>query len=159
MTIVENINDIEKVCVSFDELSALQIYQTLALRNQVFVVEQNCIYQDLDGKDLLDGVLHLLFIKNNEVVAYSRLLPKGISFDSPSIGRIVVSPQHRGQNLGRAIIRASIQKIQQIWPRQGITIGAQVYLTSLYGEFGFEKISQEYLEDGLAHIDMHLAAT
>lgn len=137
----------------FDELTAKELYQIIQLRNEVFVIEQNCIYQDADGKDLKCG--HLWATINDEVVAYSRIVPKGISYDNePSIGRVVSSDKVRGMGLGKQLIEYSIQTIENRLFTSSIRISAQFYLKAFYESFGFEQVSEEYLEDDIPHIEM-----
>lgn len=137
----------------FDELTAKELYQIIQLRNEVFVIEQNCIYQDADGKDLKCG--HLWATISEEVVAYSRIVPKGISYDNePSIGRVVSSDKVRGMGLGKQLIEYSIQTIENRLFTSSIRISAQLYLKAFYESFGFEQVSEEYLEDDIPHIEM-----
>lgn len=141
-------------CVSFDQLTVHQLYQTMALRQEVFIVEQNCPYLDADGKDQFGW--HLLGQnEHNELVVYARLLPKGVSYpEYPSIGRIVSSPNARGTGAGRALVQQAIEACFRLFGKQTIKIGAQVYLLKFYQSFGFEPVGDEYLEDGIPHISM-----
>lgn len=140
---------------AFTELSQEELYRILAIRNDVFVVEQACAYQDLDGKDQRSK--HLFYTtEQSEIVAYARLLPPGVSFDVASIGRILVAHPHRKHNLGRKLVRDAIAACNAIWPHSDIRIGAQRYLLDFYASFGFEEVGEEYLEDGIPHVDMHL---
>ncbi|RLZ12376.1 GNAT family N-acetyltransferase [Faecalibacter macacae] len=137
----------------FVELTAKELYQIIQLRNEVFVIEQDCIYQDADGKDLKCG--HLWATISEEVVAYSRIVPKGISYDNePSIGRVVSSDKVRGMGLGKQLIEYSIQTIENRLFTSSIRISAQLYLKAFYESFGFEQVSEEYLEDDIPHIEM-----
>ncbi|MBF0596554.1 GNAT family N-acetyltransferase [Faecalibacter rhinopitheci] len=137
----------------FDELMAKELYQIIQLRNEVFVIEQDCIYQDADGKDLKCG--HLWATINDEVVAYSRIVPKGISYENePSIGRVVSRGKHRGLGLGKHLIANSIQVIENRCFTSSIRISAQLYLKKFYESFEFEQVSKEYLEDDIPHIEM-----
>lgn len=137
----------------FEELSAKELYQIIQLRNEVFVIEQDCIYQDADGKDLKCG--HLWATINDEVVAYSRIVPKGVSYENePSIGRVVSRGKHRGLGLGKQLIANSIQVIENRFFTSSIRISAQLYLKAFYESFGFEQVSEEYLEDDIPHIEM-----
>lgn len=144
------------VCLPFNELSTAQLYDILKLRSEVFVVEQTCIYQDMDNKDIQSGVQHLLMLDNNELIGYARLLPHKISFDTPSIGRILIAPKARDKGLGRTLIKAAIDHTFALWPNANITIGAQKHLSDLYCSFGFVEISEQYLEDGILHVDMQI---
>lgn len=144
-----------KVVLSFAQLTTHQLYGILKLRSEVFVVEQNCAYQDIDNHDL--SAKHVLFCEGDELLAYSRLLPKGLTYAKPSIGRVVVSAKARGRKLGRELLVFSIYQCQKIWPNEDIKIGAQCYLKGFYTSLGFEAISEDYLEDGIPHLDMQLA--
>jgi ElaA protein len=141
-------------CKPFSELTALQVYQMLELRSEVFVVEQNCIYQDIDGKDNKPGVHHVLMTAHNRLLGYSRLLPPGLSYEAPSLGRIAIAATARRAGLGKQLLAQSVKHSQRLWPRLAITIGAQSYLVALYQQFGFEEVSAHYLEDGIEHVDM-----
>ncbi|MBS7332670.1 MAG: GNAT family N-acetyltransferase [Weeksellaceae bacterium] len=137
----------------FDELSAKELYQIIQLRNEVFVIEQDCIYQDADGKDMKCG--HLWATINDDIVAYSRIVPKGVSYENePSIGRVVTSDKVRGMGLGKQLIEYSIQTIENRLFTSSIRISAQLYLKAFYESFGFEQVSEEYLEDDIPHIEM-----
>lgn len=142
--------------LSFDSLSNLQLYQMLALRSEVFVVEQDCAYQDLDGKDL--KALHLVGALDGKVLATARLLPVGVSYpDAASIGRIVVHPSLRGQDLGRKTVELALEQYQRLWPSEALLIGAQARLTRFYEELGFVSEGEIYDEDGIDHITMRWA--
>jgi ElaA protein len=144
------------ICLPFSDLSSQQLYKVLQLRSEVFVVEQTCIYQDIDNKDNKVGVHHLMLMDGQNIVGYARLLPAGLSYESPSMGRILVAPTKRGTGLGKALIRYSIEATQSLWPNCTITIGAQSHLSKLYQSFGFIEISEHYLEDDILHVDMWL---
>lgn len=137
----------------FNELSVPQLYQTLQLRSEVFVVEQNCVYQDIDGKD--GKALHVLGIYEGEVVAYSRLFAPGYYFDNASIGRVVISPKFRDRKWGHELIKNAIEGIILRYGAVVITISAQLYLKKFYETHGFVQDGDEYLEDGIPHIKMH----
>lgn len=136
----------------FDDLTIRELYSILELRNKVFVVEQECIYQDCDGKDL--SSYHLFAIENNEVLAYLRILDKGISYDEISIGRVVVNKIHRGKDLGKKAMEKAIEYINDIYGKSKIRISAQVYIKDFYKSLGFEDVSNVYLEDDIPHIEM-----
>jgi ElaA protein len=143
-------------CQTFSELTNIELYKILQLRNEVFVVEQNCPYQDCDGKDVY--AYHLTAWENERLVAYTRLFPKGISYENAaSIGRVVTSPSVRRQNLGRQLMKNSIEKIYLLFGKVTITIGAQLYLKSFYESFSFVQKGGVYLEDGIEHIIMEKA--
>ena len=138
---------------SFNELSATELYYILQLRNNVFVIEQDCIYQDADGKDLKCG--HLWATIDNQIVAYSRIVPQGISYDNePSIGRVVTNGDFRGLGLGKQLIKYSILTIENNYFTSSIRISAQLYLKEFYESFGFKQVSEVYLEDDIPHIEM-----
>ncbi len=143
-------------CLNFSQLTLDQLYALLRLRAEVFVVEQDCPYQDLDGNDQLG--LHVLGLKGDILVAYTRLLPPGLKYDGCSIGRVVTSPQLRRDGLGKQLMQFSIDSCQQHWPEQEITISAQQYLENFYQGFGFLTESDPYQEDGIPHIRMRLPA-
>ncbi|MFT6925824.1 MAG: ElaA protein [Psychromonas sp.] len=140
----------------FNKLSTTQLYELLRLRGDVFVVEQNCPYPELDGKDNLDKVHHLLGVNNGEIIACARLLPAGISYDNVSIGRIATKKTARGNGLGHLLLDNALLQCENLWPGQSIDIGAQQHLALFYQGHGFESISAMYLEDGIPHIDMRL---
>ncbi|MEM0910177.1 MAG: GNAT family N-acetyltransferase [Pseudomonadota bacterium] len=143
---------------AFSELSLDELYQILALRNEVFVVEQACAYQDMDGKDRISN--HLFYTTDgNEIAAYARILPPGISYPDVSIGRIVVASKYRKDKLGRKLVTNAIAICHACWPDESITIGAQSYLSTFYRSLGFEQVAEEYIEDGIPHIQMQLDRT
>ncbi len=139
---------------SFNELSPSELYAILQLRNEVFVVEQNCVFQDADNKDQL--AIHLMGWKDNLLVAYTRLFDKELAYDKASIGRVVSSSTIRGSGIGKELMQRSIQLLYSIWGKQPIKIGAQFYLKKFYETFGFQPTSEIYLEDGIEHIEMVL---
>jgi ElaA protein len=143
-------------CLPFTDLSTTQLYEILHLRSEVFVVEQTCAYQDLDRKDTQTGVQHLMMSDNKQLLGYARLLPSGISYDTSSIGRIIISPAIRGKGLGRLLIKEAMERTFALWPKVEITIGAQSHLSKMYQSFGFREISEHYLEDDIMHVDMHV---
>lgn len=136
----------------FDELQLEELYQLLALRAEVFVVEQNCVYQDIDSKDFM--ALHVLGKHQNQVVAYTRIFKHGDYFPQASIGRVVVSPSFRGQQLGYDLMRESISAVEQHFHQMTIHLSAQCYLQKFYENLGFKTIGESYLEDGIPHIGM-----
>jgi len=138
-------------CV-LDDLSARRLYAVLAAREEVFVVEQNCVYRDLDGLDL--NAMHLVGWAGNDVAAYTRVLGPGASFAEPSIGRVLTAKAFRGSGLGQELFARSMAYAQALYPGQNIRIGAQSHLERFYASFGFAKASQEYVEDGIPHIEM-----
>lgn len=134
---------------TFDELSTQELYQILRLRSEVFVVEQDCVYQDLDNKD--QKALHVVGIKDDKIVAYTRIFRPGDYFENASIGRVVVSKNERKYGLGKQIMLASLAAINQQFPKESIEISAQSYLLKFYTELGFTAFGDEYLEDGIPH--------
>ncbi|MEO5968044.1 MAG: GNAT family N-acetyltransferase [Ferruginibacter sp.] len=141
---------------SFNELSSLELYKILEARNAVFVVEQYCNYLDTDGKDLKS--YHLTCIINNEVAAYCRILPPGISYTETSIGRVLTTPKYRGQGLGIELMKLSILHAFEKFPGHNIRLGAQLYLKQFYNDLGFTEEGEEFLEDNIPHIEMTLQA-
>ncbi|NOJ10702.1 GNAT family N-acetyltransferase [Vibrio splendidus] len=142
--------------IPFSELSTQQLYQLLKLRVDVFVVEQNCPYPELDGKDTLAGVEHLLGYADAELVACARLLPPGTSYDNTSIGRVATKQSARGDGLGHQLIKEALTRCEALWPNKTIDIGAQQHLENFYASHGFDTISEMYLEDDIPHVDMRL---
>ena len=142
--------------IPFSELSTQQLYQLLRLRVDVFVVEQTCPYPELDGKDTIAGVEHLLGYANEELVACARLLPPGTSYDNTSIGRVATKQSARGDGLGHQLIKEALTRCESLWPNKTIDIGAQQHLENFYASHGFETISEMYLEDDIPHVDMRL---
>ena len=136
----------------FNELSLDQLYQIMALRNEVFVVEQNCPYQDLDNKDQV--AVHVCGFYNEKLVAYSRLFDAGIYFKDPAIGRVIVSMDARSWKIGHDLMHNSIAAVAKIYGSDSITISAQVYLLKFYQQHGFVQVGEEYLEDDIPHIEM-----
>ena len=142
------------ILTAFEKLSSAELYAILRLRNEVFVIEQNCIYQDADNKD--QSSLHLCGWAQDELVAYTRIMPPGLSYEECSIGRVVTSPAHRRSGAGRELMRVSIEKAFDAFNTETIKIGAQLYLKKFYASLGFVQCSDEYLEDGIPHILMLL---
>lgn len=140
---------------SFNELSNIELYQLLQLRNEVFIVEQTCPYPDLDDKDYQS--LHVLGIENNKVVAYCRLLPKGISYkNEASIGRVVTASSVRRFGYGKLLMQYAIPETLKQFSTNEIVISAQQYLEKFYSDFGFKSEGKSYLEDDIPHIKMRL---
>lgn len=137
---------------SFENLSANELYDILRLRSAIFVVEQNCVYLDLDGKDKV--ALHLFGEFEGKIVAYSRLFKAGITFDNASIGRVVVDAKYRDRKWGHDLMREAIAGIKTHFGESKITIGAQLYLKKFYESHGFVQTSEMYLEDDIPHIEM-----
>jgi len=143
---------IKWVLKKFDELTPMELYSILRLRNEVFVVEQNCVFQDADNKD--PASYHLMGWKNEKLIAYSRIIPAGIAYDLPSIGRVVTSPEARRNGTGKELMKESIEAIKKLFGNVSIKLGAQLYLKNFYESFQFVQSSRVYLEDGIEHIEM-----
>ncbi len=137
---------------SFSEITTSQLYEILQLRSEVFVVEQDCVYQDIDFKD--QKALHVIGLKRDKVIAYTRIFKPKDYFLEASIGRVVVKKTERKFNFGHQIIEASISAISTNFKETTIKISAQTYLKKFYESHGFKKIGEEYLEDGITHIAM-----
>ncbi len=136
----------------FEELTAAELYTVLRLRQEVFVVEQNCAYLDTDGKDLKS--YHLLGWLNNELAAYARLLPAGVSYEEPSIGRVITPLKYRRMGFGQVLMAEAVKGIEQLFGAVPVRIGAQAYLKTFYEGYGFVDLNEPYLEDGLPHLIM-----
>jgi ElaA protein len=140
-------------CKSFAELTNTELYKILQLRNEVFVVEQKSIYQDCDNKDFKSH--HLTGWKDDNIVAYSRLLPSGIPYPhAASIGRVLTASSVRGQDVGRLLMSKSLENLYRLFGHVPVTIGAQLYLKKFYESFSFIQQGDRYLEDGIQHITM-----
>lgn len=142
-------------CKGFDELSKLELYRILQLRNQVFYVEQHCDDLDLDDKD--QQSLHVTIYDTDILVGYARLLPPGLSYPEMSIGRVAVSASYRGKGLGRLLMDKSITYLEHHFGAGPVKISAQRYLEQFYRSLGFETISEVYLEAGIEHLKMRKA--
>jgi len=136
----------------FDDLEPRELYSILQLRNEVFVVEQNCVFQDADNKD--QASCHLMGWNNKILVAYARIIPAGVVYELPSIGRVVTSPVARRNGTGKILMEESIEVIKKLFGNVSIKLGAQLYLKNFYESFGFIQSSDMYLEDGIPHIEM-----
>ena len=139
---------------TFSELDIEDLYQILRLRSEVFVVEQDCVYQDIDNKD--QNAIHIYYKENDEIVAYTRIFKAGYYYENPSIGRVVVSKKNRGKYLGKKVMMDSIKYIKQNIKGKKIELSAQKYLDNFYKDLGFYKIGEDYLEDGIPHQRMIL---
>ncbi|WP_034042428.1 GNAT family N-acetyltransferase [Wocania ichthyoenteri] len=137
---------------TFQELTIQELYDSLQLRSEIFVVEQDCVYQDLDGKD--QKSLHVLGFKNNKIIAYTRIFKPGDYFEEASIGRVVVKKNERQYKYGYDIMKASIEAIKNHFNETKIKISAQIYLKQFYNNLGFKEIGDLYLEDDIPHITM-----
>ncbi len=150
---------IQWLSLPFNKLTTNQLFDLLKLRVDVFVVEQNCAYPELDEKDRHPDTQHLMGFVDDKLVACARLLPAGLSYDSVSIGRIATSENYRGNGAGKILVEEAIKHCEQIWPQCTIEISAQEYLIRFYQKFGFEPTSEVYLEDGIPHLDMKRRST
>lgn len=137
-----------------DELSGKEMYEILNLRNEVFVLEQNCPYLDTDQKDI--DAIHVMGYQNNKLIAYCRLLAPGVSYTSASIGRVVTAKSHRRTGAGKTLMKKAVENTFTIFNCNEITISAQLYLKKFYESFGFITVGEVYLEDDIDHIKMIL---
>ncbi|SEN83651.1 ElaA protein [Amphibacillus marinus] len=138
----------------FEQLSLAELYQILKKRVEVFVVEQECAYPEIDGND--PDCYHLFLQEGETIVAYARLIPRGVLYAEPSIGRIMVDNRYRKDGYGRKLVKKAIEIIYDDWQEELIKIHAQVYLLDFYQSFGFKEVTAHYLEDNIPHVDMVL---
>ncbi|MDA3616589.1 GNAT family N-acetyltransferase [Polluticaenibacter yanchengensis] len=138
--------------LSFEQLSNVDLYKILQLRAAVFIIEQNCIYQDLDDKDFKSH--HVCAYSGNDLVAYTRVLPAGLSYEEVSIGRVVTSVKARGKGIGKLLMEKSIETAYALFGNVDIKISAQFYLLKFYQSLGFVEQGEVYLEDNIEHIQM-----
>lgn len=141
----------EWILKKFNQLSLNELYGIIQLRLEVFVVEQDCVYQDLDDKDQV--AYHLFLRDNDEIVAVLRILPENVSYDEMAIGRVIVKKSHRGQKIAKTMMKKAITFIINDLGKNKIRLSGQAYLTDFYNDLGFKKVSQEYLEDGIKHYE------
>jgi len=139
-------------CKPFDALTPHELYAIMRLRIEVFVVEQNCVFQDADNKD--QRSFHLMGYIDSTLAGYARLVPAGISYNYISIGRVITSPLFRNVGVGKALMQQAIEYCHQLFNKQTIKIGAQFHLKKFYEDFGFKQVSEPYDEDGIPHIEM-----
>lgn len=137
---------------TFENLDVHELYAILRLRSEVFVVEQQCVFQDMDNKD--QQCYHLMAWENGLLSAYTRLVPPGVSYEQCSIGRVVTSPTARGRGMGKLLMEKSIEETIRLFGKSPIKIGAQLYLKHFYESLGFTQSSDIYDEDGIDHIEM-----
>lgn len=142
----------EIIIKTFAELTVFELYDLLHLRSEIFVVEQDCVYQDLDGKDV--NALHILGKKNGKIIAYTRCFKPGAYFNEASIGRVIVDAKQRKYSYGHDIMNASINAIKDWYNSDVIKISAQSYLIKFYESHGFHVTGKEYIEDGIPHTEM-----
>ena len=141
-----------ELCKPFDSLTPKELYGILRLRSEIFVVEQNCVFLDADNKDLT--CQHLMLFHNKELMAYARIVPAGVSYNEPSIGRIVSSDAARGKGFGKQLVKLAVENCLRLHGNLPIRIGAQLYLKAFYELFGFVAEGEQYDEDGIDHIEM-----
>ena len=145
---------IEWICKHHRDLGKEQLYASLKLRSDVFVVEQKCAYPDLDGQDLEGDTHHLMGWEDDQLMAYLRLLDPESQGGDVVIGRVVTAPAGRGKGLGHAMMEQALKQAEKHWPQVPIYLSAQAHLQGYYGKYGFEVAGEEYLEDGIPHIGM-----
>jgi ElaA protein len=136
------------------QLTVQQLYALLQLRCEVFVVEQTCAYQDVDGDDLVGENRHILGWRDGELVAYARILKSDAEFEPVVIGRVIVSHAVRGEKLGVKLMEQTLASCEQYWPQKALYLGAQAHLQPFYARFGFSPVTDVYDEDGIPHIGM-----
>jgi ElaA protein len=138
------------------QLDVATLYDVLALRSAVFVVEQECAYQDIDGLDLAKGTVHVLGREERRsgIAAYARVLAPDAEHPTPRIGRVLVAPEARGQQLARPLMKQALAACERRWPGEAVELGAQAHLTGFYASLGFEAVSEPYDEDGIPHVWM-----
>lgn len=138
--------------LAFDDLRVSDLYEVLRLRSEVFVIEQQCVFQDMDGFD--DRAMHLLGVRHGELQAYARCFPAGIKFPEASFGRVLTRQSVRGTGLGHPLIEQAVTAISQLWGPQPIRIGAQMQLAGFYAKHGFAATGNPFMEDGIEHLEM-----
>lgn len=138
--------------LDFQDFTPQQLYAYLQLRSEVFVVEQNCVYQDLDGIDQLSK--HVLVYQEEQLIACARIVPASVLYDAISIGRVIVAPGHRGKSLGHQLMTYCVEQIVSLFNSDKIVLSAQAHLQGFYAQHGFNAIGEQYLEDGIPHVKM-----
>jgi ElaA protein len=138
--------------LDFQDFTPQQLYAYLQLRSEVFVVEQNCVYQDLDGIDQLSK--HVLVYQEEQLIACARIVPASVLYDTISIGRVIVAPGHRGKSLGHQLMTYCVEQIVSLFNTDKIILSAQAHLQGFYAQHGFNAIGEQYLEDGIPHVKM-----
>lgn len=154
LDVKSNTMKIEFFIKSFEELSTLELYNILKLRSEIFIIEQNCVYQDIDDKDL--KCHHLMCVVDGKLAGYTRIVPHGLTYEDASIGRVVIGTAYRGLGLGKQLMEHSIKGCQDILKESKIRISAQLYLLKFYNALGFKEVGTPYDEDGIPHIEMVL---
>jgi ElaA protein len=145
---------VDWICKHHSDLGKEQLYAILQLRAQVFVVEQQCAYQDVDGQDLEGDTCHLMAWDGNQLVAYLRLLDPELQGGDVVIGRVIIAPHARGAGLGHELMDQALKQIEERWPETPIYLSAQTHLQGYYGRYGFVVTGEEFFEDGIPHIGM-----
>ena len=145
-------SEIDWKFTAFDALTLPELYAVLQLRSEVFVVEQACVFQDMDGADT--AAMHLLGTSGGQLVAYARCFAAGMKFKEASIGRLITRSELRGSGAGHVLLRRALASVTQQWGPQAIRIGAQARLENFYRQHGFETTGEPYIEDGIPHIEM-----
>ena len=135
----------------FDDLTSDELYGILKLRSEVFVVEQDCVYQDLDDKDQVS--YHLFLKDNDEIAAVLRIIPENVSYEEMAIGRLIVKKEYRKRGISKVMMKKAIDFIVNDLGKNKIRLSGQAYLTDFYINLGFKKVSDEYLEDGIKHYE------
>ncbi|KOF52973.1 MULTISPECIES: GNAT family N-acetyltransferase [unclassified Achromobacter] len=146
------------ICKPHSELAPAELYALLRLRSEVFVVEQECVYLDLDGKDLQGATAHLMAWENGELAAYCRLLEPALNGGRAVIGRVITAPAFRGAGLGHELMRRAKAEAARLWPGRPLYLNAQARLRNYYAGHGFVPVTDEYMEDGIPHVGMLLDA-
>jgi ElaA protein len=141
-------------CCRFDELGLLELDRIYRARQQVFAIEQDCVYLDVDGVDPACWHLAAWSDAQAEPLAYARIVAPGVKYAEASIGRVITTPAARGTGLGRELVGRAVAQAAALYPGQGIRISAQAHLSRFYGGFGFERVGEEYMEDGIPHVEM-----
>ena len=136
----------------YEELTKEDLYKIIQLRVNVFIVEQQTCYEDLDNHD--QNSIHISYVRDGKIFAYTRLLPPGEKFEMASLGRVITSQEARGTGLGKEMIQLALDTIEKTWPGSEVFIQAQNYLKNFYSSFGFEAVSEPYIYDSLPHLDM-----
>jgi ElaA protein len=145
---------VDWICKHHSDLGKEQLYAILKLRAEVFIVEQQCAYQDVDGQDLEGDTCHLMAWDGNQLVAYLRLLDPELQGGDVVIGRVIIAPHARGAGLGHALMDQALEQIEERWPQTPIYLSAQTHLQGYYGRYGFVVTGEEFVEDGIPHIGM-----
>ena len=145
-------NDLSIYFRSYNELTKSELFDIYLLRQEVFIVEQNCVYQDIDQKDHYS--YHLMVYDKDILVAYLRIVHPGISYDEPSIGRVLTKMSYRRRGISKNIMQSAIQKVRDVYNHSNIRISAQEYLIPFYRSLNFAPVGEVYLEDDIPHIEM-----